>query len=221
MRTYIELKNVSYAYKKTGFSIKDVSFALGRGETTVLSGGNGSGKTTLSKLMMGILKPDSGHVLIEGGDTKKMALHETAKRIGYLFQNPERQLFCSTVLEEITFSLRHAGADAASAQQKAAALLAQFSMGAHADDFPLKLSRGEKQRLALLAVFAMDPPYYILDEPSSGIDSENKQKLIGMLEDIRSNGAGLLLITHDKELKERLADRVITVAEGRVAHENA
>lgn len=85
-----------------------------------------------------------------------------------------------------------------------------------AGEFPLKLSRGEKQRLALLAVFAMRPNFYILDEPSSGIDEENKQKLIVMLKEIKRKGAGMCIITHDKTLTEHLADRVITMTEGRI-----
>lgn len=213
MSAYIELKGVSFGYKKTGFSIKDVSLELYKGRAAALTGCNGSGKTTLGKLIMGILKPDSGSLLVDGQDIRKLRLYETARKIGYLFQNPERQLFCATALEEIAFSLRHGGTGDG-AEQQALKLLTRFSMQERKDDFPLKLSRGEKQRLALLSVFAMEPPYYILDEPTAGLDEENRRELIAMLEEIKSGGAGILIITHDRALIERVADSVITMTGG-------
>jgi energy-coupling factor transport system ATP-binding protein len=221
MNAYIELDSVGFGYKKTGFSINDVSLKFFSGEAAVLTGGNGSGKTTLSKLMMGILKPDKGRVLVCGQDIKKSSLPSIAKKAGYLFQNPERHLFCETALDEIKFSLLHCGQDEASAEENAKELLSRFSMLERAGDFPLKLSRGEKQRLALLSVIAMKPSYYILDEPSSGIDEENKRKLVAILEELKAGGAGLCVITHDKALTERLADRVIVMSQGRVENEKA
>jgi energy-coupling factor transport system ATP-binding protein len=216
MNDYITLKDISYTYKKTGFAVRNVSLSLRLGETTVLVGSNGSGKTTLMKLLMGILTPDSGCVCIAGEDTKKKRLSDTAKKIGYLFQNPERQLFCASAKEEIMFSLKHRGVDEAAASKEAARLLAHFSMADRADDYPLKLSRGEKQRLALMAVLAMQPKYYILDEPSSGIDRENKDRLIAMLSELKANGAGMCIISHDRSLIDRVADRVITMKDGAI-----
>lgn len=219
MKAYIELDSVCFGYKKTSFSIISVSLKLFRGQTAVLTGENGSGKTTLSKLMMGILKPEKGRVLVDGQDIKKCSLPFIAKKTGYLFQNPERQLFCDTALEEIVFSLMHSGEDEATAKTKAKDLLSRFSLLERAGDFPLKLSRGEKQRLALLSVIAMKPPYYILDEPLSGIDDENKERLVAILEELKADGAGMCIITHDKSLMERLADRVIFMSQGRVEDE--
>lgn len=221
MSAYIELCDISFGYKKTGFLIDDVSLKLHRGQTAVITGSNGSGKTTLCKLIMGILKPESGSVTVDGRDMSKCSLSDTAKSIGYLFQNPERQLFCATALEEIKFSLKHRGEDDEQAGAHASELLSRFSMRDKADEFPLKFSRGEKQRLALLSVFAMKPPFYILDEPSSGIDEENKSRLFSMIEEIKSGGAGLCIITHDKALKNTLADRVITMRGGKVVSDES
>lgn len=218
MSAYIELNDIDFTYKKTQFSISGLSLKLFEGQTAVITGGNGSGKTTLSRIMMGIIRPGGGTVFVDGRDIRLSRLAETAAKIGYLFQNPERQLFCQTVREEIAFSLIHRGESKEAAALKAGELLVRFSMEDKADDFPLKLSRGEKQRLALLAVFAMQPEFYILDEPSAGIDEDNKQKLIAMLEEIRKDGAGLCLITHDKELIS-LAGRVITMDGGRVVRD--
>jgi energy-coupling factor transporter ATP-binding protein EcfA2 len=114
------------------------------------------------------------------------------------------------------FSLKHRGVDEAAASKEAARLLAHFSMADRADDYPLKLSRGEKQRLALMAVLAMQPKYYILDEPSSGIDRENKDRLIAMLSELKANGAGMCIISHDRSLIDRVADRVIIMKDGAI-----
>ncbi len=218
MRAFIELDDINFTYKKTRFSISGLSLKLYRGQTAALTGGNGSGKTTLSKIMTGIIRPDSGTVTIDGSNIRKNRLAETAAKVGYLFQDPGRQLFCQSALEEIAFSLIHRGESKEAADKKAGELLARFSMEDKADDFPLKLSRGEKQRLALLAVFAMRPKVYILDEPSAGIDGDNKRKLIVMLEEIRDSGAGLCIITHDRQLI-KLAGRVITMDGGRVVRD--
>lgn len=220
MSAYIKLSGVNFVYEKTGFSISDVSLELCRGKATALTGCNGSGKTTLGKLIMGILKPDSGSIFVDGQDIKKLRLFETAKKIGYLFQNPERQIFCATALEEIMFSLQHSGEDRQEAERHALELLARLAMRGRKDDHPLKLSRGEKQRLALLCVFAMDPPYFILDEPTAGLDANSKCELISMLDELKDSGVGILIITHDRELIERAADSVITMSGGRI-HEGA
>ncbi len=216
MNDFITLEDISYTYKKTGFAVRNVTLSLRLGETAVLAGSNGSGKTTLMKLLMGILTPDSGCVRIDGEDTKKTRLPDTAKKVGYLFQNPERQLFCPSAKEEIMFSLKHRGIDDDTAGKEAERLLAHFSMADKAGDYPLKLSRGEKQRLALMAVLAMQPKYYILDEPSSGIDRDNKEKLIEMLSELKADGAGMCIISHDKALIDRVADRVITMKDGAI-----
>jgi len=219
MRKAISLERVSFGYKKTAFHIDDLSLDFYCGETAVLTGRNGSGKTTLSKLMIGILKPDKGDIFIDGSNIKKHSLAQNAKSAGYLFQNPERQLFCNTVLEEIIFSLRQTGLDEPAARIRAEELLKQFSMEDKAASYPLKLSGGEKQRLALLTVLAMEPKYYILDEPSSGIDRDNKQILTDMLNRLKAAGAGLCIITHDEELIESLADRKISMEKGRVVRD--
>lgn len=217
MKEYISLNDISFGYKKTGFRIDNLSLKLYTGETTILVGKNGCGKTTVSKLIMSILKIDSGEICLDGESIRKKPLAEIAKCVGYLFQQPERQLFNRTALEEITFSLNLNGLGEQESIQTAKDLLEKFDLKDKEQEYPLKLSRGEKQRLALAAVFAMKPNYYILDEPSSGLDSENKQILISLLKQLKKQGAGLLIITHDREMIKSLADRLITMEEGGVS----
>lgn len=216
MNEYIRLSGVSFCYPETRFKIRDVSLALHGGQIAVITGKNGSGKTTLGKLMMGILKAQQGDIFVKGQNLKEYSLAQTAKSVGYLFQNPERQLFCISAKEEIMFSLRQTGIDEKTAQQKTQEFLQKFSLEDKAMDFPLKLSVGEKQRLALLSIFALEPGFYILDEPTRGIDSENIQKLFVILNRLKRKGAGLCLITHSTYLAESLADRIIIMENGKV-----
>ena len=216
MNEMIRLNNVNYRYSRTGFSLSDISLRFLSGEMTILTGHNGSGKTTLSKLMIGIFKPQAGKVLIDGIDIRKQPLAQNARRVGYLFQNPERQLFSNTVLEEVMYSLRQTGVGEEQAEAQARALLGQFSLAEKAGVYPLKLSGGQKQRLALLAVLALRPDYYILDEPLTGIDRTDRQGLIELLAKIKLSGCGMCVITHDCDLLDGLADRYIAMEKGRV-----
>lgn len=219
MNEMIRISNLSFGYKKTSFCLENINIDFNRGETAVLMGRNGSGKTTLSKLMIGMLEPDTGDVLLQGRNLKKNTLAQTAKSVGYLFQNPERQFFCSTALEEVMFSLRNTCPDEECAKKTARELLAEFSIEKKEDSFPLTLSEGEKRRLALLTVFAMKPSYYILDEPSIGLDKDNKQELVEILLGLKQKGFGLCIITHDAQLVKKLADRQIVLEKGRVTRD--
>lgn len=210
----ISLENVSYQYSKTFFRVENVSLKLEKSQTTVITGHNGSGKTTLAKLIMGILLPEQGKVCYGNKDAIKMRLFERAIHIGYCFQEPDKQLFCATALEEVMFSLRLRGLNEDQAEENARELLQRFSLLEKTDAFPLKMSAGEKRRLALAAIFAIQPDYYILDEPTIGIDAENKGKLIEYLTEIKQKGAGLIIITHDSRLIKTLADRIITMEKG-------
>lgn len=216
MKEFIALNNISFGYKKTKFRINNLSLKLYTGEAVILAGKNGSGKTTLSKIIMTILKAEHGEVYINGESTANRPLAEIAKSIGYLFQQPERQLFNTTALEEITFSLNQNGQNKEESIKAARGLLKKFDLENKEKEYPLKLSKGEKQRLALAAIFAMKPKYYILDEPFSGLDNENKQILIRLLNELKEGGAGLLIITHDKKIISSLGERIITMDEGGV-----
>jgi len=189
--------------------------ALQCDQTVAIIGSNGSGKTTLTRFILGIMKSQKDVVIVDGVDVHSAKLCDIAMSIGYLFQNPDRQLFCNSAVEEIVFTLKNQGVDESKAQIKAKELLEKFNMGHLADKLPLHFSRGEKQRLALLAVLAMNPKYFILDEPSSGLDKKNKAILIEMLHEIRKSGIGVCIITHDEDIIG-MVDRVVMFESGKV-----
>ncbi|MGV8905789.1 MAG: energy-coupling factor ABC transporter ATP-binding protein [Acetobacterium sp.] len=216
MNGYIELKDVSYTYPKSGFSIKKLNLSLKQGEITGIIGSNGSGKTTIGKIMMGIVKPTAGAIEIDGLDASSLKLSDRGAKIGYAFQNPDRQLFAASVFEEITFPLEIKGMSKCEAKKKAEALLYKFDLWQLKGRIPMRLSRGEKQRLVLASILAQKPGYLILDEPSTGLDRDRRQLLYCLLKNLSNEGIGMAVITHDLQFIKEYTDRIITMGEGRV-----
>ena len=192
-----------------------ISLVLADGLTAV-TGPNGSGKTTLGKLLAGILKPCSGVVEIFGTDTRKMSLGEIGRRVGYLFQEPERQIFAPTVAEELSFVFEIHGLPGDEIEARVDAILERFDLSRLRDSFPFTLSRGEKQRLALAAVLINRPDYLILDEPTTGLDVKRKAELLGLVREMLDDGVGMLIISHDRSFVHRHASRGIEIVGGEI-----
>lgn len=216
MNPYIKLKNVCYTYPKSSFGLNDISLDLYKGEITAVVGSNGSGKTTLSKIMTGILKPSSGELYICGQNAVNLELYEFGQKIGYAFQNPDRQLFTSSVWEEICFPLRLKDTPVEEMEKKAEALLNQFRLTHKKAALPIRLSRGEKRRLVLAAILATEPMYLILDEPSTGLDRDNRKLFYDLLLHLCEQGLGIAVITHDLHFVNQYAKRTVTMHGGRI-----
>ncbi len=210
----IEMSHVSFRYGRGDWVFRGLSLAVEKHRCTFLVGRNGSGKTTLGKLMAGILKPVSGTVLVDGLDTRQAELYQIGARVGYLFQEPERQLFAPTVWEELTFVLDLFGIEKKLQEERAEMLLKQFHLQKVKNSFTYQLSRGEKQRLALAAVMINNPAFLILDEPTTGLDPRRREALAEILEECKAQGIGMVVISHDRKFTERLADRIITLSDG-------
>ena len=199
----IEVCNLSFAYPKAGFRLRGISFVvgsqetIGSGEAVAITGPNGSGKTTLGKLLCGLLKPQSGAVLFDGEDTAGWSLGRRGQRIGYLFQEPARQLFAPTVLEELTFTQELAGISPKKAKQRAMELLSRFELEPLAQRSTITLSRGEQQRLAICALLLGKPGALVLDEPTTGLDARRKEILAQAMQEALHGGVSVLLISHD------------------------
>ncbi|MCR3922184.1 MAG: energy-coupling factor ABC transporter ATP-binding protein [Firmicutes bacterium] len=210
----IKLNNVSFAYEKNKMILRNIHLAIEAGTCTVLVGPNGGGKTTIGKLMAGILKPSVGDVMVNELDTRTAELAEIGKKIGYLFQDPQRQLFAPTVREEIAFVMELQGVPSDQIDIRVERYLDKFQLKALENSFPFQLSRGEKQRLAIAAIMVNNPVFYILDEPTTGLDYERKKVLSAVIERLREEGIGMVIISHDQAFVKRHAQRVITVSGG-------
>lgn len=177
-------------------------------------GPNGSGKTTLGKIIMGMYPPTEGRVLLEGRDIGKCSLPQIGARIGYLFQNPDKQIFNPTVYEELSFGLHYRGYNREESHLKVEKALDRFELRDLADAFPLNLSRGEKQRLAIASIMVLEPDFLIFDEPTTGLDHRRKTNFADMLTEISSKGTGFILISHDLEFCRSNTDRFLILKRG-------
>ena len=215
----IELKNLSFEYVKGKEIIKNINVNIDTKDITCIVGPNGSGKTTLGKLMVGILKPGSGEIYLFGENIAKMSLGQIGKKIGYLFQNPEKQFFSNTVEDEIKFVLEIKGLNKEYIDAKVKLLLNLFQLNHIRASFPLKLSQGEKQRLALAAILANEPKYLILDEPTKGLDIGLRNSLIQILKNLYDEGIGMTVMTHDYTFINQVSDRILTMYRGEIVED--
>lgn len=216
---FINLENVTFSYKKGKMVFKDFSLSLDRNSISVILGENGSGKTTLTKLIMGILSPQKGEILIEGKSNHGVSLGEMGKSIGYLFQNPDHQIFGSSVMEQLTWSSSLVSNDNENYYEKAKYLLKEFGIENIKDTYPFYLSMGEKRILAIASVMMRDVKYLIFDEPTSSLDSNREEVLVNMLLNLKQRGIGALVITHDYDFSKRIGQRIIHLEDGRIEDE--
>lgn len=211
----LELDKVSYSYKTGLNAVDGVSFRVATGEFVAVAGRNGSGKTTMTRLIMAILKPSAGRILLDGEDATARSTAEMARHVGYVFQNPDRQIFRDTVAEEVAYGPEQMGFSAARTTQAVDAALAATGLAELAGAYPRTLSRGQKQRLAIASALAIEPRFLILDEPTSGQDGRGKTQLMELLAGLNARGMGIVLVTHDMELLARYAQRAVVMLAGR------
>ena len=213
---FIQLEQINFRWPQGPALLRDINLALNRQDTVALVGSNGCGKTTLGKLIMGLLSPTQGRVLLDGRPVGDYPLAQRGERVGYVFQNPEKQLFAASVADEVGFALRHRGLNSDQVEAKVEEMLALFELERRRDAFPFNLSHGEKQRLALAAVLALDPEFVLLDEPSTGLDWLRKRKLAQALEKVGQRGVGYIIISHDHGFCRQLCARTLTLEGGKL-----
>lgn len=219
VKNFIELRNVCFAYPNASFSLENIDLNIKAKGITLLCGPNGSGKSTICKLITGILQPTSGTLRIDGENALQMTLAQRGRKIGFLFQNPAQQIFAPEVSEELAFIPRLLGMPENEIEARSNELLQFFGLQKHKHSPTFFLSRGEKQRLAMAGILFMRPPFLILDEPTTGLDEENRQKLADLLHKLLEQGTGILLISHDEPFAAQFPDaEIITIKEGSIAN---
>ncbi|MDG6985455.1 MAG: ABC transporter ATP-binding protein [Nitrososphaerota archaeon] len=212
----IEFEDVSFVHQSGVKALDEVSLTIGSGEIVALVGENGAGKTTLVKHVTGLLKPSSGRVLVDGEDTKSTSTAQLSRRVGVAFQNPDHQLFSESVEEEMSFALRNFGFTQELIANRVSWGLELFELEEYRKSSPLVLSGGEKKRLTLACILAWDPDVVILDEPTVGQDSIQKEKLAGTIGMLRSTGKTVVVVSHDIEFLWPVQPRVVVMKGGRV-----
>lgn len=213
----LELSRVTFGYQPNQLILKDVSLFIGSGEFVAVAGRNGAGKTTVTRLMMALGKPLFGKVVVNGADVAKATPAVLARHIGYVFQNPDRQMFRDTVASEVAYGPEQLGFSPVECQAAVEQALTLTGLTQLADAYPMTLSKGQKQRVAIATALAAGPKVLILDEPTSGQDCRQRRQLMELLARLHKQGLTIVLVTHDMELIAQYAQRVVVIAEGKVA----
>jgi len=212
----ISVHGLKFVYDGGVQALAGINLDVRRGDYLAIVGGNGSGKTTLAKNLNGLLRPTSGSITINGTSTSEQTVAELAKVIGYAFQNPDHQLFCSSVVEEVRFGPVNLGYPEAEVAKKTELSIEAMGLSAVKDQPPFSLTLGERRRVSIASVMAMDPQVFILDEPTTGLDARETDDLMDCIGRLNLDGHTVLLITHDMKLVAKHAKRVVVMSEGRI-----
>ena len=221
----LELKNASYIYQPNtpneSVALREVSITINDGEFIGIIGHTGSGKSTLVQLLCGLLTPTSGQVLIDGidinaKDTPKEERKKNRLKVGMVFQYPEHQLFEETVIADIAFGPKNLGYDEKEARKLAKQAMKTVGLSEDlAQSSPFDLSGGQKRRVAIAGVLAMNPKYLILDEPTAGLDPQGREEILDEVRTLREKlGITVILVSHSMDDIARFADRLLVLNDG-------
>jgi energy-coupling factor transporter ATP-binding protein EcfA2 len=197
-------------------ALRGIDLSIHEGEFIAILGQNGSGKTTLAKHFNGLLKPSSGRMWVQKKPTTDYSHRELARWVGYVFQNPDHQIFARTVVEEVGFGLRMQGEPLKTIEKRVAEALEVVGLQGYEQKVPFALTKGERQRVAVASVLAAQPQVIILDEPTTGLDYRHQRNIMEMLKRLNQFGHTIIIITHSMWVAAEYANRTIVMKEGRI-----
>lgn len=214
----ISFNEVSYRYPDGSSALNDCSLTIRRGTRTAVLGANGAGKTTMFLHLNGILRPSVGHVCWEETplDYNRRGMRDLRSRVGLVFQNPDSQLFSASVREDVSFGPMNLGLEKKIVQERVAAALLAVGMTDSADKPVHNLSYGQKKRVCIAGVLAMQPEVLVLDEPMAGLDAAMQTELTVILERLHASGMTIIIATHDLDFAYGWADEVFVLQSGRL-----
>ncbi|MCS7038060.1 MAG: energy-coupling factor ABC transporter ATP-binding protein [Caldilineales bacterium] len=212
----VVVTDVVFRYPSGVQALAGVSLEIAAGEAVAIIGENGAGKTTLARHLNGLLRPQQGRGLIGDWDTREHTVAQLAHRVGYVFQNPDDQLFERTVRRELAFGPRNLGRSEAEIQAAVARTLAKLGLDALAESHPYDLSLAQRRLVAMAAVLAMETPIVVLDEPTTGQDAAGTALLGRVIADLRAEGRTVIVISHDMDFVAEHFPRLIVMADGRI-----
>lgn len=213
----INVRELSYAYGDI-LALDTISLTIQPGEFVALVGENGSGKTTLVKHFNRLLTPTRGDVIVHGKNTHECSITDLARHVGLVFQNPDHMFFADTVKEEVEFGLKNLGIT--DGEKIIDAALSEVGLEHTSALYPRWLSRGERQRLAIACVIAMQPAIIVLDEPTTGLDGNEARLVLEILKKLQQKGHTIVIITHNRDIAINCADRIITMEKGKIVSDS-
>jgi energy-coupling factor transport system ATP-binding protein len=213
----LDMSKVTYCYDKN-FSLENIDLQIKKGGITAISGENGSGKSTLLKLAAAILKPQSGSISVLGRNIKGLDIAEATKKTGFLFQNPDHQIFQTQVDQELAWGLIKRGFSRSKAEEKTRYWLEKLSMKKLSKTHPYSLSKTCRQWIALAGVLVRTPPLLLLDEPTFGMDTNASRRFADIIMQVAKEGTTVLIITHNHALAAHCADRLIAMEKGFISN---
>lgn len=209
----LQVKDLSFAYEKKPV-LKNISVSVSRGEKVAIMGSNGAGKSTFFLNLNGVLWRDSGEILLDGKRIEKKNITELRKRVGFVFQDADSQMIAATVKTEISFGPMNLKLGREEVVRRVEAAISYMSLEELQDRPPHYLSGGEKKRVSIADILAMEPEILIFDEPMAALDPVNAQNVEKILQKLHEDGKTLLVATHDVDFAYRFADRILVFAGG-------
>ncbi|MGH3145319.1 MAG: energy-coupling factor ABC transporter ATP-binding protein, partial [Rubrobacter sp.] len=210
------VEGLAHRYPNGVVALEGVDLAVRQGEFLAVLGQNGSGKTTLVKHFHGLLVPTEGSVRVGGEDTAAQGVRSLGERVGYVFQNPDHQIFSDTVSEEVGFGPRIRGMDENEIKGRVSEALAAVGLEGYEEEDPFGLTKGERQRVAVASVLAVRPEVLILDEPTTGLDYAEQRSMMDLVRRLNEEGSTIIVVTHTMWVVAEYTHRAAVVREGRV-----
>lgn len=212
--TVISIEKLYYTYPGGFQALTDININIQRNEFIGIIGQNGAGKSTLLKNIIGLLHPSSGRVVVLGTDTKDITVSELSAKVGFVFQNPDLQLFAQTIQEEVEFGPKNIGVEGEELADRVKDALSVVGLEKKYEDFPLALSKGERAKVVIASVLAMEPEIIILDEPTCGQDYHGCLQIMDIARDLHKAGKTIIVVTHNMALIAQYAERLIVFRNG-------
>lgn len=212
----LQIKDISYSYREGILALDHISLDIGSGERIAVIGANGAGKSTFFLVLNGVFTPDQGTLLLKGKEIQKKNIKELRKKVGIVFQDADSQMIASTVSAEVSFGPVNLKLPREEVERRTRQALVYMNLQKLGDRAPHYLSGGEKKRVTIADILAMEPEVIIFDEPEAALDPENRQMLEEVLGRMAEEGRTLMVSTHDVDFAYRFADRILVFSAGKV-----
>ena len=212
----VEVKDVTFTYPNGFTALRGLNFTIEKGEFVAIIGQNGAGKSTLLKNLTGLLTPTSGDIIIDGSNTKDLSVARLSLKLGFVLQNPDRQLFADTVYEEVAYGPKNLKLGEEEIKERVEEAIRMAGLEDKVDEYPPALSAGERAKVVIASVAAMRPDIIILDEPTTGQDNRGRTQIMEIAKKFHEQGHTIIVVTHDMSLVAKYAKRTLVFCKGQL-----